>query len=92
MHVEGLISGDLYLVERERGAYHGVVGADGALGGLYVDRSEQHTIGASNGLLNMDMKARADPDAARSDIRFVRLEAGATCARLLAQRQKVFPP
>lgn len=89
--VSGFATGDVYVVQRQRDAWHGKLDPDGSIRALLTDRSEQSTIGASNPALNQNIKSSADPDASKSNLRLVRLTKTYDCEALIADEGKLFP-
>jgi hypothetical protein len=92
IRMSGVLSGDIYLAQRLRSAYHGRIDASRTWVGQVVDRTEQKVLGSSNPLLASDIPTRQDPDATRSEVRLVPLAGPMDCDELAAQREGLFPP
>lgn len=88
--VMGLASGDIYVVQRNRGAYGGELEGAGRLSGLVTDRSDQSVIGSSNPVLNQNIPTQPHDDPSRSTIVLVRVDDSYDCAKLLAEREQLF--
>lgn len=89
--VSGIASGDVYVVQWQRGWYEGDLGTSGEIvGENHGDGGEQKTIGASSMLLEQDVPQRANPDTSMNVVRLVSIEAGYDCARLIAEAGSLF--
>ena len=88
----GLASGDVYVVQWQRGWYEGTLGGGaGTLTGQnHGGGSEQKTIGASNSILEMDVPQRPDPDTSDNTLQLVPVDAGMDCAGLIAAGDGLF--
>jgi hypothetical protein len=81
----GLINGSVYVVQTQRSALAGDLGAD--LTPRAVNNptgSVQRTVGASSLLLMQDIASRVDAAPASNDVAFARLAAGAACPVVIA--------
>ena len=90
--ISGLASGDVYVVQWQRGWYEGTLGGGaGTLTGQnHGGGSEQKTIGASNSILEMDVPQRPDPDTSDNTLQLVPVDAGMDCAGLIAAGDGLF--
>ena len=86
-----LITGDIFVIQKQRAVYSGELSAAGAFVGLVRDSSQQATIGATNDALKQNVPTTPDPDASKSNVRFAKLSASYDCARLLAEAKALFP-
>lgn len=87
--MSALVSGEIYIVQRQRNALAGTVqGSD--LVGLVSDRSEQSVIGASHPLLKQSLMTEPDPDVNKSQVRLVRLAGSYDCTRAIAEEAALF--
>jgi hypothetical protein len=89
--VSGLVSGNIYVVQRQRAIYSGAVTGQNALGGTVLDASDQSVIGATNSTLNQNIKTTPDPDLTKSPIAFVKLDTAYDCTKLVSDAAKLFP-
>jgi hypothetical protein len=90
-HIAGLVSGDVYVAQREKSSYAGKLVADGQLTGLVTGTSEQMVLDASNTLLNQNVPSMPDPDPQKSNVTLKRVESEWDCDKLVAQIATVFP-
>ena len=79
-HVDGLITADVYFVQRQRMAYSGIRSAAGDLMGEIQDASEQNIIGATNSLLTNSADPTPVPEA--SSILFIPVQRELSCEQL----------
>lgn len=91
VQVQGLASGDIYVVQRNRSAYDGDLVTDGELTGLITDRSDQSVIGSTNPVLNQNIATTPHEDPSRSTIVLNRVEGAWDCDRLMSERDAVLP-
>ncbi len=80
--VMGLISGEVYVVQRDRSRLTGTVVSPDAIDGLVEWTSEQSVLGASNPFLVGGTTARIDPVPEHSFFRARRVSEATTCADL----------
>lgn len=91
VNVSGIASGDVYVVQWQRGWYEGELGDGTEVSGAnHAAGSEQRTIGASSTLLEMDVPQRPAPDTSMNRVRLIPIDAGYDCARLLAEADALF--
>lgn len=90
VRVSGIVSGDIYVVQRQKSAYRGTIEADGKLVGLVTDASQQSVVGASVATLKQNVPTTPDPDASKSAMRLVKLTEAYECPRLLRERDRLF--
>lgn len=84
---------ELYLARREIFAYDMTQDGPDSITGEVTDHSEQLLIGASTDLLRaVDARWEQVPDRSRSPILLKRVGAEWDCARLMAERDVLFPP
>jgi hypothetical protein len=88
--VLGLISGEVYVVQRDRSRLSGTVVSNDAIDGLVEWTSEQSVLGASNPFLVGGTAARIDPVPEHSFFRARRISEATTCADLLETAQTLF--
>ncbi|MEE2789593.1 MAG: hypothetical protein VX589_19800 [Myxococcota bacterium] len=81
----------IYVMQINRNAMSGTIGADGSLTGALVDRSEQRILGASTMLLEMDLPARPDPNASNTFRAFKVDNAAIDCTWVNANKGTYFP-
>jgi hypothetical protein len=92
VHVSGLASGDIYVVQRNRVAYEGgIVEADGRFVALAADASDQSVIGASNPMLNQNVPTSPNPDPALSTVVLAPVGEAYDCDRAIAEADSLFP-
>lgn len=82
VRILGLISGEVYAVQRITKLLEGVVVSPNLIRGLITWTNEQVTIGASNPFLKTDAQAQVDPVRERSYFVAVRVSPGTTCEDL----------
>ncbi|HNR24197.1 MAG TPA: hypothetical protein PKG50_02020 [Candidatus Bipolaricaulis anaerobius] len=90
VRVLGLISGEVYVVQRLSKLLDGQVLAPDLIRGLLTWTNEQVTLGASNPFLNAGGEAQVDPVRERSYFVAIRVPAGTTCANLTANWRTLF--
>ena len=78
--VDGLITADVYFVQRQKMSYFGTRTSAGDLMGEIVDASEQNIIGATNSLLDNSSEPTPVPEA--SSILFLPVERELSCDQL----------
>lgn len=87
------LQGELYLARREIFAYDLVQDGPDSLTGTVTDRSEQLVVGTSLAILEgTDAQWDQVPDLALSPILLKRVGTDWDCARLMAERDQLFPP
>ncbi len=88
--VLGLIQGDVYVVQRDRTRYTGLVLSADAVEGLVEWTSEQSVLGASNSFLLGGTSSRPDPVAEHSYFAARRVDPSVGCAELLETASTLF--
>ncbi|MBC7221127.1 hypothetical protein H5T55_06655 [Candidatus Bipolaricaulota bacterium] len=88
--VLGLISGEVYAVQRLSKLLEGQVVTPDLIRGLITWTNEQVTIGASNPFLNTSGEARVDPVRERSYFVAIRIPAGTSCDDLKENWRALF--
>ncbi|MBX3250750.1 MAG: hypothetical protein KF901_26460 [Myxococcales bacterium] len=89
--ISGLASGDLYVVQWQRGWYRGQVGTSGPiLGENLADGGSQRPIGGTNSILQMDIPSRSDENRSDNTLRLIPLTGEYDCDRLVAEAESVF--
>ena len=92
--VSGLITGEIYLVQRVRQSWSGQLDADGKLSlALMQDAGEQTILDASSSLLKKAPEISKDPDASKTNVSFVKLPADEEydCSRLIKDLDTFWP-
>ena len=87
--ISGMISGELYYVQRQHYAYSGTRAADGTLSGLLLDRSQQNTIDATEDMLKSDTSSTPIPE--RTTATLLPLTGDYTCSQLIYELPTLFP-
>jgi hypothetical protein len=90
--VSEALAGEIYLARREIFAYLVDEQPDGSLIGSVSDRSEQLMVGASNDVFLTQAEWVQYEDLSKSPIILVPVDADWDCDRLMAERNRVFPP
>jgi len=90
--VLGIISGDVYVVQRVRTRLDGMIVTPDRIEGLFECTSEQVTIGATSPLFLSELPSRIDPVAANSRFELVRVDPLWTCGQILAEQARIFGP
>jgi hypothetical protein len=91
--ISGIVSGDLYVVQRQKSDLLGIATSADRVEGHYGFTSEQVILGSTNTLLQSaasGQQAIVDPDASASTFTMVRVSAGATCADIVACAATLF--
>jgi hypothetical protein len=88
--VLGVLSGDVYVVQRVRMRLVGTVVADDRIEGLVEWSTEQVTLGATSPLFLTTLPSRPDPETENSFFVLIRIDPVWTCAEILAQRAALF--
>ncbi len=86
------LQGEIYLARREIFAYDLTQESPDRLAGSITDESEQLIIGASDPAFMSAGQWQQIDDPERNPVIWVRVEADWDCARLAAERDRVFPP
>jgi hypothetical protein len=86
----GFISGEVYVVQRDRSRLVGTVVSADAIDGLVEWTSEQSVLGASSSAFLGGTAARLDPVPEHSFFRARRVTAATTCADLVATADLIF--
>jgi hypothetical protein len=87
VHVRGVVSGELQVVQRASSALDGMVAGDGgAIDGRVAWTTEQVVIDATRDLFRDPPPSWPHPDAARSFFRLRRVPETATCGDLVARK------
>jgi hypothetical protein len=89
LHVEGMVSGDLYLVQRVRSALCGAGSDPDHFAGTVEWNLEQSVVDASSFMLNRQTETRPHPDASRHTFEARRIEPGTTCDALRERRDEL---
>jgi hypothetical protein len=86
------LKGEIYLARREIFAYDVDEQPDGSLVGVVTDRSEQLVIDATNPIFLTQAEWVQNPDLTKSPIILIPVDDTWDCARLMAERPRIFPP
>jgi hypothetical protein len=89
--ISGIVSGKIYVVQRQRAIYSGTVSGPQALSGTVSDASDQSIIGSDNSVLKQNISSTPDPDPSKNPIRFAKLTGAYTCDQLVSQASTLFP-
>ena len=90
IQISGLITGDLYVVERNWTQLEGSIVSEDRVEGLLTWGVEQNKIGTSNLLLSMDISSWVDPDTSKSTFEMTRVNEGDGCYELISQFGQLF--
>jgi hypothetical protein len=91
VHVDGLVSGEVYLVQRIVRGLRGTLDPDGRMTGQVTGTGDQHVIGASSGILRtFTPQFEHNPDPERNIFVWVPVPDGSTCADVVANRDRWF--
>lgn len=91
VQVDGLVSGQVYLVQRLVRGLRGVAEANGRMAGNVTGTGDQAVIGASNGILRTFTPTfEHNPDPKRNTFVWVPVPAEATCGSVVAARDDLF--
>lgn len=89
--VDGLVSGQVYLVQRLVRGLRGTAGRDGRMTGNVMGTGDQRVIGASSGILRtFTPQFEHNPDPDRNTFIWVPVPDGSTCESILANRESLF--
>lgn len=88
--VMGFITGEVYVVQRDRSRWVGTVASADAIDGLVEWTSEQSVLGASSPAFLGGTAARLDPVPEHSFFRARRVDAALACADLVAAAALIF--
>lgn len=92
VRLTGLITGDLYIVQRTRGGLEGSVSANGTVQGLLLGDAEQTRIGVSDPLLEaVELSPTKNPDPQASSFVMVPVASTEDCAAIAAAADTLFP-
>lgn len=87
---EGLVSGNIYLVQRSWNRLVGAVRKNGSISGRIEWGSERRVVEADSFLLKLDPDSRPHPDPEKSAFRMVRVDEKMTCSELASQSRDLF--
>jgi hypothetical protein len=90
VEVRGLVSGRVFVVQRDWSALEGRLRSPRSVEGEVRWGSEQRVVGAEPALLQQDPSSRPHPDPTKSWFRMTRVPSGARCAELIARAGKLF--
>ena len=90
--VTDALQGDLFIARREIFAYDVLAQADASLRGQVSDHSEQLIVGATDDIFKTKAAWTQHPDLTKSPIILKRVEKSWDCNRLMAERDRLFPP
>jgi hypothetical protein len=88
--VKGIVSGEMYVVQRDWTSLSGPIAASGFLDGLITWGLERHILAATDSALSRITRIQPHPDSRLSYFRSTRVAAGTGCEELLAQRDTLF--
>lgn len=88
--VGGIVDGEIFLVQRSWSELDGVLRSRNRIEGSIAWGSEEQILGASSSLLESSPKKRPAPETRKNFFRMRRVPKSATCAEVLARRQKLF--
>jgi hypothetical protein len=93
VQVRGLINGDIYVVQRDTSELTGALEVGNQrIRGLITWRAEQTVLDATSIFLSGDPPASSQhPDKRRSSFQMVRVQPGASCADVVANKKRLFP-
>ncbi len=87
--IGGMISGELYYVQRQRYSYSGTRAVDGTLSGMLHDNSTQNTIDATEDMLKSDTSSTPVPE--RTTAMLLPLTGDYTCSQLIYELPTLLP-
>lgn len=91
--VDGMVDGEVYMVQRLVRGLRGELEGGGRMSGTVTTGGGQEVIGASNQILKtFTPRFQPDPDASRSTFVWVPVPEGSTCEGVLADREALFGP
>jgi hypothetical protein len=90
VHFEGMVSGDVYQVQRQWTTLRGVASGGNRIDGRIQWGEERSVLDATSVFLRTQPPSRPDPDPEASYFRTTRIEADVDCAGILAQRDTLF--
>lgn len=88
--VEGVVDGEIYVVQRDESALAGQVRDARRIDGLVRWKAEQAVVGASRSVLETNPDNRPHPEPAKSWFRMRRVPRSATCAQVLRRAPRLF--
>lgn len=92
VHVSGLATGQLYVIQRDTTALEGRVVSPDRIEGVSRWKSEQVVLGATSIMLRSPPEARPHPDPARSPFHYRRLPGPMDCRQVRAQAERPTEP
>jgi hypothetical protein len=90
VRVRGMVSGELFVVQRSASALAGALVGDARLEGRIAWSSEQTVVGATSELLRSSPPSRPHPDPARSFFVMQRIPAEVGCEAIVERRGSLF--
>ncbi len=88
--VNGLIDGEIFLVQRSWSELRGELRSNDRIEGRIAWGSEERIVGATRSMLTSSPKKRPDPNGTQSFFRMRRIPAAATCDEILARQKVLF--
>lgn len=90
LRIDGVVSGDIYIVQRGWDRYLGNVVSNRRMTGRVEWNSEQNVLDSTSIFLGDQPPTRPHPKAERNRVEFVRLDAGADCEDVVSKRGELF--
>ncbi len=91
VRIEGLINGDIYVVQRGKDSYRGLIDANDLIRGEVRWENEQVVLGSTSMFLGNVPPTWVHKDPARSYFEMKRLKENLSCAQIKANKDKLFP-
>lgn len=88
--VEGMVEGEIYVVQRDKSALAGQVRDGRRIEGLVDWQAEQQVLGASRSMLETNPDNRPHPEKSKSWFRMRRVPRSATCDQVLRRVPRLF--
>jgi hypothetical protein len=90
IRIEGLVDGDIYVVQRGRDAYAGRFVSDDRVRGTVQWSAEQVVLDSTSIFLGDPPPTRPHNDPSRSSFEMVRLDDAATCSKIASGKATIF--
>ena len=89
--IQGLVSGDVYVVQRTRALFRGTHDVEGHFSGSVLDRSDQAIVGATNDTLADPVPSTPITDPEKNPLELLHVPTPVSCDELVAKRSTFFP-
>ena len=90
LRVDGVVSGEIYVVQRGWDRYTGRVVSEDRMTGQVEWDSEQNVLDSTSLFIGDQPPTRPHPDDDQSHVEFVRIDEGTSCSEIASNREELF--